>query len=107
MGRVAAVACGRQHTVAVTEAGVLLMWGLAGRANWPAPRQLDPSRVPLLGGLGGWRIVSVACGERHSAVVSGNLLRYHITTRVMFHVCYTRLSYSFSVPIILDSRFGE
>lgn len=78
--RVAAVACGRSHTLALTSNGALYAWGSnefgqLGLSELP-PGGLDAMRcalapIPLAGPPGeegGWR--AVAAGEAHSAAVS-------------------------------------
>eukprot|EP00047_Mylnosiga_fluctuans_P020907 m.97717 g.97717 ORF g.97717 m.97717 type:complete len:1510 (-) comp8676_c0_seq2:738-5267(-) len=64
--RVTAIACGAEHTVALTNIGLCFSWGRGAQLGLGAT---DSCTIPTFVDLGGLRAVSLACGEFHSMVV--------------------------------------
>eukprot|EP00742_Colponemidia_sp_Colp-10_P010299 GILJ01011305.1.p1 GENE.GILJ01011305.1~~GILJ01011305.1.p1 ORF type:complete len:1240 (-),score=152.36 GILJ01011305.1:102-3821(-) len=75
---VSKVALGHSHSLAVTREGELYAWGDGGDGrlgHMPDPRTLVTSNVwkpRRVMELAGRTVIAVACGERHSAVVTEN-----------------------------------
>jgi alpha-tubulin suppressor-like RCC1 family protein len=70
--RVVSVSCGRAHSVAVTDKGRVYAWGCGedgqlGLGEEARGDYLSPMRV---GALGGVRVMSAACGARHTLVLT-------------------------------------
>ena len=77
--RVTAVACGGNHSGALTESGRVFMWGLnrggqCGQASKSdsvlEPRPIDTSQLQTGPGRGAVNIGSLVCGRNHSAALS-------------------------------------
>ncbi len=70
-----AVACGRHHTVALTDAGSIWSWGWGksgqlghgGRYDQPLPVKIDDDFMSTKGGAGASLI---ACGDKHTVYIS-------------------------------------
>eukprot|EP00937_MAST-01D_sp_MAST-1D-sp2_P006793 g6793.t1 len=68
--RVARVACGRQQTVAVTEAGEVYSWGQGHEGALGHGVKTNESRPRLVEGLKGKRVVDVACGREFTLALT-------------------------------------
>ncbi|KAL6057694.1 E3 ubiquitin-protein ligase herc2, variant 2 [Balamuthia mandrillaris] len=64
------VACGREHTVAVTRDNKLFLWG--NRVDWTGSGTKVPQLFPEEVDLQGVAIAEVACGAFHTAVLTQN-----------------------------------
>lgn len=65
------VACGQQHSLALTNDGKVYSWGLGVFGQLGHSRLSDEASPTLIQHLEGYRIVQVACGAHHSLVRDG------------------------------------
>ena len=72
-GRIIRVAAGKNHSMAITEQGVVLAWGTndagqLGHSRWSSAAMLAvPRAIPVSSWAGGV-VVDMACGATHSLV---------------------------------------
>ena len=75
------VACGPLHTVAVSSNGELFTWGYGGFGILGHGDEKDRSVPPKVEIPGGEKVVKVACGTYHTAVVTrtGKLFTWYVS----------------------------
>ena len=68
--RIARVACGPDHSAAVSEAGAVLTWGAGSYGNLGHGDNTDVSTPKLVEALLGKQCISVACGAKHTIALT-------------------------------------
>ena len=82
MSSVVRIACGRRHVAAITDVGLLLTWGEGkhgelGHGNLNGLAVQSKVVVPtVVEALAGKKAFDVACGSRHTAIVTSDFELY-------------------------------